>query len=83
MLQGYIHKLSNILLDHDTAGFTNAQEPMISALMEAASLYCCITAYNVPTLRTVLVSRMDTGQQVEADQLSEAFYTQFLVSSFT
>ena len=65
------------------AGFTDAQEPLVSALMEAASLYCCITAYNVPTLRTVLVSRMDSGQQVEADQLSEDFYVQFLVRSST
>ena len=78
-----MHKLGNILLDHNKAGFTAAQEPLVSALMEAASLYCCITAYNIATLRTVLVSRMDSGQHVEAEQLGEAFYTQFLVSFST
>ena len=78
-----MHKLGNILLDHNQAGFTDAQEPLVSALMEAASLYCCITAYNVPTLRTVLVSRMDSGQHVEGEQLGGAFYTQFLVSFST
>lgn len=74
-----MQKLANILLDCNNLGRTVASEHLVSTLMEAASLYCCVTVYNVETLSQVLASRMDTGQPVEANELGDAFYTQFLV----
>lgn len=79
VLQGYMHKLGSLLLDLN-AGGTAANVPLLTTLMEAASLYCCITAYNVATLKTAYAKRLDNGQAVDSCQLGEAFYTQYLVS---
>ena len=79
-MQGYMHKLGNILLDcEDVEPVPN--EPLLSVLMEAASLYCCVTAYNVAILKHAYANRLDNGQAVGSAQLGDAFYTQLLVSA--
>lgn len=74
-----MHKLGLILLEQHQAA-PQVQGALISVMSEAASLQCCITAYNVHTLKRVLSSRIDDGQPVESNPSNEALHTQLLVS---
>lgn len=79
VLQAYVHNMGRLLLDNSDRG-TDTEQPLIQMLTEAACLYCCISAYNVDTLKAALASRLDTGLPSDR-HLGHAFYTQFLVSS--
>ena len=78
VLQAYVHKMGR-LLDNSGRG-TDTEQALIQMLTEAACLHCCISAYNVDTLKAALASRLDTGLPSDR-HLGDAFYSQFLVSS--
>ena len=75
-LQGYMHKIGQILLFEDTTA--EPSQPLVDTLLEVGALFCCIMAYNVDTLKRAFSNRMDNGQPIE-DHLGVAFYTQYLV----
>ncbi|KAL0038464.1 hypothetical protein WJX77_007311 [Trebouxia sp. C0004] len=74
----YVHNMGRLLLDNSGRG-TDTEQPLIQMLTEAACLHCCISAYNVDTLKAALASRLDTGMPLDRHQLGHAFYSQFLV----
>lgn len=79
MLQAYVHNMGRLLLDNNDRG-TDTEQALIQMLTEVACLHCCISAYNVDTLKAALASRLDTGMPSDR-HLGDAFYSQFLVSS--
>ncbi len=79
VLQAYVHNMGRLLLDNSDRG-TDTEQALIQMLTEAACLHCCISAYNVDTLKAALASRLDTGLPSDR-HLGDAFYSQFLVSS--
>lgn len=72
----YVHKMGRLLLDNSGRG-TDTEQALIQMLTEAACLHCCISAYNVDTLKAALASRLDTGLPSDR-HLGDAFYSQFL-----
>ena len=79
VLQAYVHNMGRLLLDNSDRG-TDTEQALIQMLTEVACLHCCISAYNVDTLKAALASRLDTGLPSDR-HLGDAFYSQFLVSS--
>ncbi len=82
VLQAYVRNMGRLLLDNSGRG-TDTEQALIQMLTEAACLHCCISAYNVDTLKAALACRLDTGLPSDRHHLGHAFYTQFLVSSLT
>ena len=75
-----MHKLGLILLEQQQVqADPHRPSTLTSVMSEAASLQCCLTAYNVHTLKRVLSSRMDNGEASNPNDA--AFHTQLLVSS--
>jgi len=75
-----VHKIGKMLVEPSgTSGPRETEGELVQLLMEAASLLCCISAYNVTTLKAVLNSRLDTGQPRDGPDLGDAFYLQWLV----
>ncbi|KAL0052652.1 hypothetical protein WJX82_005331 [Trebouxia sp. C0006] len=72
----YVHNMGRLLLDNSDRG-TDTEQALIQMLTEAACLHCCISAYNVDTLKAALASRLDTGLPSDR-HLGDAFYSQFL-----
>ncbi|KAL0021049.1 hypothetical protein WJX79_001918 [Trebouxia sp. C0005] len=72
----YVHNMGRLLLDNNDRG-TDTEQALIQMLTEVACLHCCISAYNVDTLKAALASRLDTGMPSDR-HLGDAFYSQFL-----
>ena len=69
-----------LLLEQDASHEAGAaaQQDLVTVLMETATLWCSMFAYNVSTVYAVLPCRMDNGQPLQTPP-GDALYTQFLV----